>query len=150
MIKKLMIETGRRHVFVLTRDLVELRLEWPAHLVDRLPDDFTLTLSGPQIPTQERTKAAASVAGDMVRFEFEWRGKTKTAQLEASGNGQTVLLWHQQVAGNLEVELEGDEHLHPLLAEHEEVEVAGQPTGAGTVPADLRSEELGALLEGLF
>ena len=129
--------------------LVELRLEWPVHLVDRLPDDFTLILSGPQIPRQERNKSAASRDGDLVRFEFEWEDKTKAVQLEATGNGRTVLLWGEQVAGNLKAQLEWDERLHPLLGEHEEVEVAGEPTGAGTVPADLRSAELAALLKGL-
>src|ERR1017187_1962862 len=74
-------------------NLVELCLEWPVHLVDRLPDDFTLTLSGPQLPKQERTKSDASGDGDVVQFEFEWEDKTKGVQLEASGNGKTVMLW---------------------------------------------------------
>src|SRR5579863_4866741 len=74
------IETGRHHVFVLSPGLVQLRFEWPVHLVDRLPDDFTLTLSGPQISKQERTKSEPR-EDNLVWFEFEWKGKTKAVQL---------------------------------------------------------------------
>lgn len=140
--KELSIATGRRHAFVLSRNLVELRIEWPEHLVDRLPDDFTLRLWGPQLPKQERTKSAASRDEDLFQWEFKWEDKTKDVQLEVSGNGQTLVLWREQVAGNLDLPLDWDERLHPLLGEHEEVEVAGQPAGAGVVAADLRSEEL--------
>jgi hypothetical protein len=107
--------------------LVELYLEWPVHLLDRLPDDFTLTLSGPQLPTQERTKSNASGDGDLVRFEFEWEDKTKGVQLEASGNGKTVMLWREQVAGNIGAPIEWNERLHPLMAGDEESGTAGEP-----------------------
>ncbi|MGI8989145.1 MAG: hypothetical protein ACR2I2_06125 [Bryobacteraceae bacterium] len=150
MTKELNIETGRAHVFLLTSNLVQLRIEWPVHLVDRLPDDFTLILSGPQLPKQERTKSSASRDDDLVRFEFEWEDKSKAVQLAASGNGRTVVLWRPQVAGNLDLPLDWDERLHPLLAEHPGVEVAGQSTEAATMPADLRSQDLRALLEDLF
>jgi hypothetical protein len=150
MTKECNIETDRKHVFVLTYNLVEVRIEWPAHLVDRLPDDFKLILSGPQVPKQEREKSEASGEGDLVWFEFEWEDKTKAVQLEASGNGKQVLLWRQQVAGNLKAQLIGAERLLPLLGEPEEIEIAGQPTGAGVVPDDLRNQDLPALFEGLF
>jgi hypothetical protein len=150
MTKEWNIQTDRKHVFELTYNLVEVRIEWPAHLVDLLPDDFKLILSGPQVPKQERGKSEASGDGDLVWFEFEWEDKTKNVQLEASGNGRRVLLWRQQVAGNLKAQLVGAERLLPLLGQREEVEIAGNSTGARTVPDDLRSEFLPALLEGLF
>jgi len=149
MTKQVTIESGRTHTFRLVRSIVELHLEWPVHLVERLPDDFMLILSGPQIPKQEKTKSAGSSDGDLVRFEFQWEDKTKSVQLEASGNGQKVLLWREQVAGNLKAELAWEDRLHPLLGNHAEVEVPGQATGSGTVPADLRNAESDDLLGDL-
>ena len=140
--KEVGIATGRRHLFVLSRNLVELRIEWPEQLVDRLPEDFTLRLWGPQLPKQERTKSAASRDDDLFQWEFTWEDKTKDVQLEVSGNGQTIVLWREQVAGNLDLPIDWDERLHPLLSEPEEVEVAGQPAVAGVVADDLRGEEL--------
>jgi len=142
MSKELGVETGKRHVFALVPERVELRIEWPAHLVDRLPDDFKLTLTGPQIPTQERQKSDASRDEDLHLFEFEWEGRAKGVQLEASGSGQTVVLWRQQVAGNLAGRIDWAERLHPLLAEHPDFEAEGEATGAANVADDLRAEEL--------
>jgi hypothetical protein len=128
--------------------LVELYLEWPVHLLDRLPDDFTLTLKGP-FPTQQRTKSDASSDGDLVRFEFEWKGETKSVQLEASGNGQTVVLWQGQVIGDLTSQIVWEDRLHPLLGEEEELEIAGADTGGGTIPDDLNYDDLKSLIAGL-
>jgi hypothetical protein len=129
--------------------LVELYLEWPVHLVDRLPDDFTLTLSG-SIPTQQRTKSDGSSDGDLVQFQFEWEGKTKSVQLEASGNGQSVVLWQGQVIGNLQAQIEWEDRLHPLLGEEEEVEIPGADSGGGTIPDDLKYDDLESLIAGLL
>jgi hypothetical protein len=150
-----MIQTGgvseNLRCRVCTYNLVEIRLEWPAYLVDRLPDDFTLILSGPQIPKQERSKSDASyVDDDLVWFEFEYKDKTKDVVLEATGNGKRVLLWRQQVAGNLKAKLIGAERLYPLLGEDDEIEITGQPTGADSIPPDLGSEELADLLDGSY
>jgi hypothetical protein len=144
MTKELNIETERTHVFVLTYNVVYIRLEWPAYLVDRLPDDFTLILSGPQLPKQERTKSDASYADyDLIWFEVEYKDKTKDVMLEATGNGKRVLLWRQQVAGNLAEKIIGAERLYPLLAESAEVELAGKPTGGmDIIASNVWGEEL--------
>jgi hypothetical protein len=114
--------------------------------MERLPDDFVLTLSGPALPPQEVTKdAAGPVDGDMVRFEFEWRDETKVVTLEAAANGQKVTLWRGHVSGDLGVAVNWDQRLDPLLTPWDEAEVAGQPSGAGSVPPDLRAHELSAL-----
>jgi hypothetical protein len=144
---QLTIATGRRHVLVLHAELVELRLEWPSHLVDRLPDDFKVVLSGPAIPTQEKTKADATASDDLRNFEFEWKDKGKDVELKASGNGQEVVLWQQQVAGNLEQQIDWNERLHPLLGDPEDVEISEGSTGGDGVPDDLRSDQLNTLFE---
>jgi hypothetical protein len=147
----LTLQTGRRHRIVVTEALVELHVDWPAHVVERLPDDFTLTLSGPALPKQELTRdAAAALDDDMMRFDFSWRDKSKVVTLEAAGNGQTIALWRGHVSGDLTVAVDWDKRLDPLLLPPEELELAGEATNAGEVPDDLRSHELSSLLEGLF
>ena len=150
MAKELSAQTGKRNVFIRTWPLVQLRLDWPLHLVDRLPDDLTIVLSGPEIKRQEKTKAGGSRDGDLVCFHFEWKKKTRSVQLEATGNGQTVTLWREQVAGNLEAKIEWEERLHPLLGEHPEVKITGNATGAGKVPADLKYDYEEDRFEGLL
>lgn len=149
--KGLTLQTGRRYKVVIVADLVEVQVEWPAHVVERLPDDFTLTLSGPDLPKRRLTKDAA-VAGDadMMRYEFRWRDKSKVVMLEAEGNGQKVILWRGHVSGDLSVAVDWDRRLDSLLAPDEEVEVAGKSSSATQVPADLRTHELPNLLAGLL
>lgn len=147
MAKELSGETGQRNVFV--RTSVYLRLEWPVYFVKRLPDDLSLVLSGPDIPTQQKNKSDGVTHGDLVRFEFHWDDKAKSVQLTASGDGRTVELWEEQVAGNLEAQLDWNERIHLLLAEAEDIELAGDATGASEMPADLRYDELQDLLRSL-
>lgn len=145
--KGVSLQTGRRYKLVIVADLVEVHVDWPAHVVERLPDDFLLTLSGPDLARQERTKDdAAAVDEDMMRFEFRWRDKGKTVTLEAAGGGKRVTLWRGHVSGDLAVAIDWDRRLDPLLAPHDEVEIAGQDSGANEVPADLRAHELAALV----
>jgi hypothetical protein len=130
---------------------VEVHVEWPADLVARLPDDFALTLSASDLPEQKLTKdAGAAVDGDMVSFAFKWQGENKVVTLEATGNGRKICLWDGQVSGDLEVAVDWDQGLDPLLKPYEEVEIAGDPSGAGEIADDLRGHELPALLADLL
>ena len=139
--KGLLIETGIRHTFVV--DLVQIYIEWPEYLVRRLPDDFVLTLTIAGEPKQVLAKSAATPAeSEMMRFEFEWDDKTKSVKLEASGNGQTIVLWSDHVVGDLSVDVAWNEHLEPLLAEPEDVEAPGEETDAGEMPDHNRREKL--------
>lgn len=149
--KGLSLQTGRRYKLVIVADLVEVHVDWPANVVERLPDDFVLRLSGPDLRKQELTKdAATAVDDDMMRFEFRWRDKTKTVSLEAAGAGKRVVLWRGHVSGDLGVAVDWDGRLDPLLVPHEEVEIAGQESGATDVPPDLRAHELTALVSDLL
>ncbi|HEY3838377.1 MAG TPA: hypothetical protein VGL72_17480 [Bryobacteraceae bacterium] len=145
MSKELDIATGARHIFVRTGNRVQLRLDWPSHLVALLPDDFTLTLSGPDIPRQDKTKSDGTSDDDLLQFAFEWEDKTRSAQLEASGNGQNVVLWRQQVIGDLTTQINWEDRLRPVLNEPVSPDIDGEPAGGGTIPDDLRSEELRSL-----
>jgi len=139
----LSLENGRKYKLVILLDLVEVTIDWPDHVVERLPDDFALALSGPALETQKLTKDDATAVDEgMKRFAFSWRDKSKTVMLEASGAGQKVMLWRGHVSGNLSVAVDWDGRLDPLLAPHDDVEIAGADCGAGEVFADLRAHEL--------
>lgn len=141
---------GRTFRLEIAEEQVEVGLEWPADVVERLPDDFKLSLSGPEVAKQELAKSAATAAdGDMRRFTFTWQGPGKTVTLEASGNGHTVVLWREHAAADLLAPVQWVDQLDTLFAEQEEVEIAGVSTGASRVPADLKNDELRTLLAGL-
>jgi hypothetical protein len=149
--KGLTLQTGRKYKLVIMADLVEAHVDWPAYVVQRLPDDFLLTLSGPELAKQELTKGTATAVDDgMMRFEFRWRDKTKTVLLEASGAGRKVVLWRGHVSGDLGVAVDWDGRLDPLLAPNEHVEIAGQDSGATDVSPDLRAHELTQLVSDLL
>ena len=122
-----------------------LQLHWPEGLIDRLPENFLLTLSGPAVPAQHRDKAAATADGDLTLFEFTWADQSQPVQLEASGNGQSVLLWRPQPIGNLARQINWAERLHPILSAHPPVEIPGEETGASNIPDDLRAAETARL-----
>lgn len=147
----LSLENGRKYRIVILADLVEVHIDWPAHIVQRLPDDFVLALSGPDLAMWRLTKGAATDADDdMKRFTFRWRDKSKTVVLQASGAGQKVLLWRGHVSGDLGVAVDWDGRLDPLLAPCEGVEITGQDAGATDVPPDLRAHELAELVGALL
>lgn len=145
MTKDVAVATGRTHIFRLKANKVELHIVWPNHLMDRLPDDFKLTLSGPGMGKQERTKPQGIPEDDTVRFEFEWPDKTSRVLLSAAGKGKTVDLWKQHVAGNLDIPLEWEDRLHPLLSEHAEAQATAPAVNAGSMPDDLNSQFLSSL-----
>jgi hypothetical protein len=149
--KGLSLQSGRRYKLVILADLVEVHIDWPTYIVQRLPDDFVLALSGPDLAMRELTKDAATAVDDgMTRFAFRWRDKNKTVVLEASGAGQKVVLWRGHVSGDLGVAVDWDGRLDPLLAPYEEVEIAGQDSGATEVSSDLRAHELAVLMANLL
>lgn len=117
---------------------VEVELVWPAHLVDRLPDDFEVVLSGAGVERQQLDKSAAVADGETMRFLFAWDGPQKTVQLAAKGSGKKVQLWEDHAAGDLDAEIEWGERLAPLLAEPEPVDAAA--IDAAGVPEDRRDE----------
>jgi hypothetical protein len=144
------VAIGRPTRLQVVADHVEIEVEWPAHVVDRLPDDFQLILSGSGIPKQTLGKSSTVCEDDLARFAFSWDGPASAVTLEASANGKTVVLWRGHDSSNLSTPVAWSERLDPLLVEHEEVEIAGRSTGAGSVPADLGIADLDALIAGLF
>lgn len=101
-------------------EIVELALAWPAEVVDRLPDDFTLTLSGDGLPRQQRAKAAGLRDGELVCFEMSWLDKGCAVELTASAGGRTITLWRAEVAGDLSRDPRWLDALTSLLPDRED------------------------------
>jgi len=125
-----------------------LQLQWPEDLMDLLPDDFQLVLSGPAVPAQLRAKAAAIPDGPLFVFEFAWDDKSQPVQLQASGSGQKVILWNLQPIGNLAREVNWGDRLQPILTGPAEIDVPGDDTSANRIPDDLGAADFLRLLQG--
>lgn len=123
-------------------DVVELDVLLSSELVERLPDDLVLELSGPELTSQPKTKSAGVRDGDWVRFEWQWIDRSKKSNLTASGGGKRVELWKDQACGDLAVPLKWTGDVEVLLGEPEdEGASADEETGAGKIPDDLGAED---------
>jgi outer membrane protein OmpA-like peptidoglycan-associated protein len=133
-------------------DLVEIDLEWSSSLVESLPDDLTLTLSGKNITDQVKPKSAAKKEGQNARFEFRWIDGSQTVSLEAKGGGKTVLLWKDQTPGALDVDLVWEASITELLGAGEDegaAKVTGEAIAARKIPDDLGYDEMNTFEKGL-
>ena len=123
-------------------DVVELDLLWPVELVERLPDDLVLELSGPELTTQSKPGSAGVRDDGWVRFEWRWLDRSKRSNLVATGGGKRVELWRDQVCGDLAVPLTWAGDITALIGEPDDQgDGAIEATGAGTIPDDLGSED---------
>lgn len=119
-------------------ELVEIELEWPTDLVKRLPDDFVLRVSGPDITSRELRKETASREGEMTRFEFRFLERTKKVSLEAEAGGKKVQLWTDQLPGDLEAKLDWRGKVEELCEPDEDIDAdAGGSAGGTKIPDDL-------------
>ncbi len=140
---------GDNHDLVIPYEDVEIEFEWPPYIADRLPDDFTLTLSADEMDDQTVTASGAEWTEEgAVRFAFGWRKKTRAVTLKATSGDQTITLWDDQVVGDLSTMVDWASWLDPLLAPEEDVQAYDDgPTGASSTPPDLNWDETLALLD---
>jgi hypothetical protein len=142
------LPTGDNHDLVIPYEDVDVEIELPPYIAERLPGDFTLTLSADDMDDQTVTASGAerTVEG-AVRFAFGWRKKTRSVTLKATSGDQSVTLWDDQVVGDLSTMIDWESWLDPLLVPEEEITADDpRPTGANSTPPDLNSEQLPDLL----
>ncbi len=117
------LPTGDQHPLVIPYEDVEVELEWPSYIAERLPEDFSLTLTSPDLDDQTVTASGAEWTMEgAVRFVFSWRKKTRAVTLTASSGDQTVTLWDDQVVGDLGTMIDWETQLDPLLVVEDEDE----------------------------
>lgn len=117
------LPTGDQHPLVIPYEDVEVEIEWPSYIAERLPEDFSLTLTSPDLDDQTVTASGAEwTAEGAVRFAFSWRKKTRAVTLTASSGDQTVTLWDDQVVGDLGTMIDWETQLDPLLVVEDEDE----------------------------
>jgi len=121
-----------RDLRVAPDDDIELALEWSADLVDRLPDDLEVRLSGDGLPEQVKRMGDVDRDGDVARLTFAWTNERCATRLEAVAGGKTVILWSDRMVGDLDV----DRMLGELCRGDGDDELAGEPTFAGERPQD--------------
>lgn len=77
----------------------KLTLGWPAPIIDGLPADLVLELSG-AVPTQRQTLSDATTGGDTTWWVFEQHDRASPCSLTATGGGKTVVLWSDEVVNS--------------------------------------------------
>ena len=74
-----------------------LVVAWSRAIVQLLPKDTTLSLSGDGIPSQDLTLADGETNGGVVSFAFDEASGSQPCTLTARGGGREILLWQDEV-----------------------------------------------------
>jgi outer membrane protein OmpA-like peptidoglycan-associated protein len=126
-------------------DLVELEIGWGTELVERLPDDFVLTLSGEGVTPLAKRKREAAHRDGLALFAFRFIDASKALTLEASGGGKRVTLWQEQRPGTFEADVEWVGAIDELVGEAAETAPNDPPLHAGRFPDDVRVDLRGVV-----
>jgi outer membrane protein OmpA-like peptidoglycan-associated protein len=83
-------------------DLVELAIEWPQDVVDELPDDIALVLTGDDIDPQKQFLAMGDSDDGVVRVSFGDLDPSQQVTLTAKLGDQELVLFRDQQVGDLD------------------------------------------------
>ncbi|MGK3971560.1 peptidoglycan-binding protein [Sorangium sp. So ce118] len=119
---------------------ITLELEWAQDVVEQLPEDVSVVLSGRGIQPQKHFLALAERAGGVVRISFTAIGRNQLITLTAKQGDQQLVLVRDQLAGDLEEALVWEHYLEELLVvqgpdDGELVATGGPPEDTHEEPA---------------
>jgi outer membrane protein OmpA-like peptidoglycan-associated protein len=77
--------------------LAPLVVAWSRAIVELLPKDTTLSLSGDGIPAQDLSLVDGETNGGVVSFAFDEASGSQPCTLTARGGGREIVLWQDQV-----------------------------------------------------
>jgi hypothetical protein len=117
---------------VLTGDAVLLELEWPADLVDALPDDVVIEMSGDGLSAQTQTLAAAERADGFVRIRFGGIQRGQSVTLTAKTGSTELVFAQDHVASDLENHLVWLRDLDELIADSSPPASSPSDDGSGS------------------
>ena len=125
----------RRHPIPGSPFFGKLVIGWPTMVIDAIPPDLTLELSGASIPTQSLTLADSKTEDETTHFVFEQHDRSSPCTLRASAGGQTATLWNSQIVNpNRNAEYAGT--IEELVAPGEREEI---PPGEDVIPEEPES-----------
>lgn len=108
---------------------MELAFEWPQDVVDELPDDIALVLTGDDIDPQKQFLAMGDSDDGVVRVSFGDLDPGQQVTLTAELGDQELVLFRDQQVGDLD---------DPTVWEHDIDELFGEeePDNEELTPAD--------------
>ena len=92
-----------------------LAIEWSEEVVEQLPEDLTIELSGPRLTTRSFALALASRGGGIARLTFGELQRSQAITLIARHADGELVLVRDQIAGDLEEAMVWEHHLEELL-----------------------------------
>lgn len=113
-----------------------LEIEWSEEVVDQLPDDLTIVLSGPRLAEQSFALALAQRGGGVARLAFGELQRSQAITLVARRGEDELVLVRDQIAGDLEEAMVWEHHLEELLGDPEPADDEGELIASGHTPDD--------------
>ncbi len=118
---------------------MRLELEWSEEMVELLPPDLEIVLSGPRLVSQTRMLAQADRDDGLVKVSFDALDRGQVITLVARHGKEELVLVRDQVAGDLELAMVWEHPLEELVAAAEpEAEDAGDLVASAEMPDDVR------------
>ncbi|HEY0138552.1 MAG TPA: hypothetical protein VGB85_30925, partial [Nannocystis sp.] len=116
-----------------------LAIEWSEEVIEQLPEDLTIELSGPRLATRSFALSLASRGGGIARLTFGELQRSQAITLTAKHGDAELLLVRDQIAGDLEQAMVWEHHLEELLVPAEPEE-DGELIASGATPDDAHGE----------
>jgi hypothetical protein len=118
-----------------SKECVLFEVAFSEDIVDALPDDATLELSGPPGPPQVRLLSHGQRTGGSVHYGFDWLDPSTKVTLEAKAGSRKVVLFKDQAKGETGEKLELSGQLEELLADEAPADESPL-TQAGGLPTE--------------
>gem|GEM_PF-2484417 len=119
-------------------DLVELAIEWPQDVVDELPDDIALVLTGDDIDPQKQFLAMGDIDDGIVRVSFGNLDPGRQVTLTAKLGDQELVLFRDQQVGDLDDPTVWEHDIDEFFSEEEPDN--GELSPADTLPDDAEAD----------
>ena len=120
-------------------DVVTLDIEWAADMVDHLPGEVSIVLSGDGMSPQEHFLGLADRSGGVARLSFGELHRSQSVTLTAKKEDRELVLLRDQLAGDLEDAFVWEHRLEELLVP--EPPNDGEFVASGGPPNDAHEEQ---------
>lgn len=119
-----------------------LEIEWSEEVIEQLPQDLTIELTGPRLETRTYAFSLASRGGGVARLAFGELQRGQSISLTAKRGDEALVLVRDQIAGDLEEAMVWEHHLEELLVAEQPGEDDGELIASNDTPDDAGSGEV--------
>jgi outer membrane protein OmpA-like peptidoglycan-associated protein len=116
--------------------LAPLVVAWSRAIVDFLPAETVLSLTGEGIPAQDLVLADGEASDGVVSFAFDNASASQPCTLTARAGEREIVLWRDEVIDRIEPPLQWLADLADLIEPNEDVDEPADEATAGDLDAD--------------